>query len=104
MNMPMTMNLKKLCDSCTCSKDVDPTEYRQLIGSLMYLVHTRPNICYIVNALSQFMFELKHINWLDSKHVLRYLRGSITYGLKYTSSNGVMLVGYCQNPKFSKKI
>ena len=60
----------------------------------MYLVHTRPDICYIVNALSQFMSDPKHIHWVASKHVLRYVRGTITYGLRYTSSSGVMLVGY----------
>ena len=37
--------------------EVDPTLYRQLIGSLMYLVNTRPNICYVFNTLSQFMVK-----------------------------------------------
>jgi hypothetical protein len=36
---------------------VDSTLYRQLIGSLMYLVNTRPDICFVVNTLSQFMVE-----------------------------------------------
>ena len=60
----------------------------------MYLVHTKPDICYVVSALSQFMFDLKHIHWIASKHVLRYLRGTIAYGLSYTFSSGVMLLGY----------
>ena len=60
----------------------------------MYLVHMRPDIYYIVNALSQFMSDLKHIHWVDAKHVLRYVQGTITYGLRYTSSSGVLLVGY----------
>ena len=60
----------------------------------MYLVHTRPDICYTVNALSQFMSDLKHIHWVAAKHVLRYVRGTITYGLRYTSSSGVLLAGY----------
>ena len=37
--------------------EVDPTLFRQLIGSLMYLVNTRPNIIYDFNILSQFMVE-----------------------------------------------
>ena len=85
MSVPMTTNLTKLRDSGTNSQDVDPTLYRQLIGSLMYLVHTRPDICYTVNALSQFMFYLKHIHWVAAKHVLIYVQGIITYGLRYTS-------------------
>eukprot|EP00253_Pinus_taeda_P001923 PITA_01923 len=52
-------------------KDVDPTLYRQLIGSLMYLVNTRPNICYAVSTLSQFMVESKRAHWATTKHVLR---------------------------------
>jgi hypothetical protein len=52
MTTPMISNLKKLHDQATGLDPEDPTVYRQIIGSLMYLVHTRPNICYAVNALS----------------------------------------------------
>jgi hypothetical protein len=60
----------------------------------MYLVHTIPGICYAVNALNQFMCEPKHIHLVPAKHILRYVRGTIGYGLIYTSSGGVMLRGY----------
>jgi len=47
--MPMLMNLKRLSDS---SLDlVDPMMYTKLIGSLMYLVNTRSDICFAVNTL-----------------------------------------------------
>ena len=85
---------KVLRDSATSSQDVDSTLYRQLIGSLMYLMHMRPDICYTVNALSQFMSDPKHIHWVATKHVLRYVQGTITYGLRYTSSSGLLLAGY----------
>ena len=94
MSVPMTMNLTKLRDSTSSSQNVDSTLYRQLIGSLMYLVHTRPDICYTVNALSQFMSDLKHIHWVAAKHILRYVQGTVTYGIRYTSSSGVLLSGY----------
>ena len=68
--------------------------YRQLIGSLLYLVHTRPDICLVMSALSQFMTYLRHVHWVAAKHVLRYLRGMIGYGLRYTSVGGVRLSGY----------
>jgi hypothetical protein len=72
----------------------DPTVYHQIIGSLMYLVQTRRDICYAVNALSQFKSEPKHIHIVVVKHVLRYVRGTIAYGLRYTSSGGVMFHGF----------
>jgi hypothetical protein len=57
MSTLMVTNLGKLHDSNTGSDLLDPTMYRQLIGSLMYMNHTRPNICYAVIAISQFMTE-----------------------------------------------
>lgn len=55
MSTPMVSNLKKLHDSDFGLDSVDPTMYRYLIGSLLYLVHIKPDICFTVNALSQFM-------------------------------------------------
>jgi hypothetical protein len=66
MTTPMITNLKKLRSSD--SSLVDPTSYRKLVGSLMYLVNTRPDICFVVNVLSQFrsMLGLKWIYaWID---------------------------------------
>lgn len=51
MVTPMEINLKKLHDDAANSDLVDPTMYRQLIGSLIYLINTRPNICYAVDTL-----------------------------------------------------
>jgi hypothetical protein len=50
MATPMITNLMKVI--ALDSELVDPMLYRQLIGSLMYLVNTRPNICFAVNNLS----------------------------------------------------
>ena len=50
ISTPITMNLKKLC--IDDSNLVDRTMYRQLIGSLMYLVNTRLDICFVVSTLS----------------------------------------------------
>jgi hypothetical protein len=80
MTTPMISNLKKLHDQATGLNPEDPTIYRQIIGSLVYLVHTKPNICYAVNALSQFMCEPKHIHMLVAKHILIYVQGTIAYG------------------------
>ena len=53
MTTSMTTNLKFFGD--TTSETVDASLYRQMIGSLMYLTNTRPNICFAVNTLNQYM-------------------------------------------------
>jgi hypothetical protein len=53
MPTPMVMELKKIYDDPTDSGEIDP----QLRGSLMYLVNTRPDICYAMNVLSHFMSQ-----------------------------------------------
>jgi hypothetical protein len=97
MSTPMVSNLKKLHESDSGSDLVDPSMYMQLIVYLMYLIHTRPDICFAVSALSQFMSEPRHRHWIAAKHVLRYLRGSIAYGIRHTSSGGVLLHGYADS-------
>eukprot|EP00253_Pinus_taeda_P002952 PITA_02952 len=69
MATPIITNWKKI--DASEDKNVDPTLYRQLRGSLMHLVNTRPDICYDVNTLSQFMVEPKRVHWAAIKHVLR---------------------------------
>lgn len=94
MARPMVINMKKLSDSTLDSKLVDPTIYKQLIGSMMYLVNTRPYIFFMVSTLSQFMVELRHVHWVVAKRVLRYLHGTVGYGLRYVSGSEVNLQGY----------
>jgi hypothetical protein len=78
---PMVTNLKLLSD--TSSDTMDTTMYRQMIGSLMHLTNTRPNICFAVNTLSKFMVEPRSLHLVATKHVMSYLKGTIDYGLIY---------------------
>eukprot|EP00253_Pinus_taeda_P021869 PITA_21869 len=89
----MEFNFKKLCGSVAGLDLGNPFEYRQLVGPLMFLVNSHPNICFAMNTLSQFMVEPHHIHWITAKNLLRYLQGRITYGLRYTVEN-VRLRGY----------
>jgi hypothetical protein len=92
MVTPMVTNLKKVVTSD--SNLVDTKVYRQWIGSLMYLVNTRPDICFVVNTLSQFVVEPRQVHWIVVKHVIRYLRGTVEYGLRYLGGDGVRLQRY----------
>ncbi|GJU86077.1 ribonuclease H-like domain-containing protein [Tanacetum coccineum] len=70
--------------------------FHKLVGKLIYLTHTRPDISYIVQCLSQRMHAPLKSNLQDALKVLRYLKGSPGKGLKYSS--------YIQNDPSSGKV
>ena len=78
----------------------DPADeklYRSIVGSLIYAMSaTRPDICFVVTHLSQFMSRPKKSHLCMAKHVLRYLRGTINYGLTYKKNDTHLnLNGFC---------
>eukprot|EP00253_Pinus_taeda_P004120 PITA_04120 len=89
---PVITNWKKI--DASDDKDVNPTLYQQLIGPLMYLVNTKPHICFLVNTLSQFMVEPKRVHWAVARHILRYVRNIVEYVLRYTRGDEVRLCGF----------
>jgi hypothetical protein len=92
MNTPMEAKLKLLVDTSTDL--IDATLYRQIIGSLMYLTNTRPDICFTMNTLSQFLVEPKRVHLVAAKHAMRYLKGTMDYGLSYDGDHDFTLSGY----------
>ena len=80
VSTPMELNFKKLFGSPVGSKMENPTDYRQLIGALMFLVNSRPDVCFVVNNLSKHMVEPHHIHWIGAKNLLRYLWAQSTMG------------------------
>ena len=92
METPLAGNWRK--EDATPGEVVAATVYQQLMGSLMYLVNTRLNICFAVNQLSQAMVYPTKLFWKAAKHVLRYLRGTSQYGLCYRQTEGVKLQGF----------
>ena len=89
----MELKFKKLCGNVVGPALGNPNEYRQLVGELMFLVNSHRDICFVVNTLSQHMVDPHHIHWVDAKNLLRYLRGMITHGLRYTVGS-LRLHGY----------
>ena len=92
MITPMASNLKLLSDAS--SEAVDATMYHQMIGSLMYLTNMRLDILFAMNTLSQFLKDPRHVHLIVTKHILRYLRGTIDYGLKYEVNQKINLEVY----------
>lgn len=72
----------------------DPSLYRSTVGSLQYLSLTRPDIAYAVNQVCQFMQRLSTGHWLVVKRILRYLKGTINFGLHLRPSSSVALHGF----------
>ena len=81
MSIPLVSNWRKIDTSGL--DGFDPTLYCQLIESLMYLVNTRPKISFAINFLIHFMVDPRRVHWTDAKHILRYIRGTMEYGLVY---------------------
>ncbi|XP_045810820.1 uncharacterized mitochondrial protein AtMg00810-like [Trifolium pratense] len=82
---------------CAEEEDVDPTFYRKLIGSLRYLCNTRPDLAYSVGIASRFMERPKGSHLIVVKRILRYVKGTINYGIMFPASDRdkeCKLVGY----------
>ena len=72
----------------------DPSRYRQLVGSLVYLTVTRPDIAHVVHVLSQFVSAPTSVHYGHVLRVLRYLRGTASRRLFYASSSQLQLHAY----------
>jgi hypothetical protein len=73
---------------------VDSTEYRRIIGRLQYLSLTRPDICFAVNKLSQFMHKPTVTHWAATKRLLRYLKQTIFHGIHIRKAAAPCLITY----------
>jgi hypothetical protein len=93
---PMEERLKLSHDSMT--KEVDTTLYRRIIGSLRYLIHTRPDLTYVVWYVSRFVERPPEEHLQAVKRILHYTIGTLEYGLRYGRRTGMTrLVGYCDS-------
>ncbi|RVX02654.1 Retrovirus-related Pol polyprotein from transposon TNT 1-94 [Vitis vinifera] len=78
------MNQKeKFCKEDGAEK-VDEGLYRSMIGCLMYLTATRPDIMHAVSLLSRYMHCASEIHFQAAKRVIRYVKGTVDYGIKFS--------------------
>ena len=73
----------------------DVTMYRQLVGSLIYLTLTRPDISYVVGVVSRYMSNPKKPHLDAVRRILRYVKGTINFGIQYKKTNDCQVMGYC---------
>ena len=92
ISTPMEHNLKLTSEEGNPFED--PTKYTQLVGSLIYLSITRPDITFFVGILSKFIHHPYEGHWVVAKRVLKYLKGTQTYGIKYSKVLDFHLTGY----------
>ncbi|XP_050918924.1 secreted RxLR effector protein 161-like [Lathyrus oleraceus] len=67
---------------------VDVTFFKQMVGSLMYLTITRPDLMYGISLISRYMSRPTMSHWLAAKRFLRYLKGTTELGILYTKNEG----------------
>jgi hypothetical protein len=72
----------------------DPTLYRSTIGAFQYLHFTRPDIAFTVNRLSQFLQKPLLPHWQAAKHLLRYIKQMVNFGLHIQQSSSTSLQAF----------
>ncbi|XP_052308549.1 uncharacterized mitochondrial protein AtMg00810-like [Populus trichocarpa] len=88
------MNLKEKFSKNDGTNKADEGQYRSLIGCLMYLTATRSDIAFAVSLLSRFMHCASELHLQAAKRIVRYVKGTISYGIKYSHLQNFMLHGY----------
>lgn len=72
----------------------DPSLYRSLVWALQYLTITRPDISYAVNQASQFLHAPTDAQFQSVKRILRYVKGTIAFGLSFRRPHTNTILGY----------
>ena len=76
------------------SKEVDQKSYSSMIGSLLYVTTSRPDVMQAVGLVARFQANPKEVHVLEIKRIFRYLKGTTEFGLWYPKGNELTLVAY----------
>ncbi|RVW64879.1 Retrovirus-related Pol polyprotein from transposon RE2 [Vitis vinifera] len=74
---------------------IDPTRYRQLIGSLQYITFTRPDSVHAINKACQHFQAPTKADLRAVKRILRYLKGTMEHGIRFFKQSSLRLTGFC---------
>jgi hypothetical protein len=72
----------------------DPTRFHQIMGALQYPTFTRPDICFAINRVCQFMHAPTDSHWAVVKRILHYFQVKATYGLHINRCSSFVLYGF----------
>jgi len=80
-------------------EQVNMTRYKQMVGSLMYLSVTRPDIMFVVGLISRYMEKPTNLHIQAIKRILRYVKGSVNLGIYYKreAASDERLMAYSDN-------
>ena len=92
VSTPMTMGCKLSKEDE--SKDVDQKSYRSMIGSILYVTVSRPNVKQVVGMVARFQLAPKENHVQAVKRIFRYLKGTINLGLWYPNKKSFSLKAY----------
>jgi hypothetical protein len=92
MGTPMVTGCKLRKDDD--SPDVDQSSYRSMIGSLLYITTSRPDIMHVVGMVGRYQAAPKQSHLQDVKRIFRYLKETMTYGLWYPRNQNLQLTAY----------
>jgi len=74
---------------------VDQSLYRSMIGSLLYLTASRPDITFAIGVCGRYQAEPKMSHLVQVKRILKYINGTTDYGILYSHNDSSRLIGYC---------
>nr|GFB81919.1 uncharacterized mitochondrial protein AtMg00810-like [Tanacetum cinerariifolium] len=88
------MEIKDKLDLYQNGTSVDATKYRSMIGALMYLTSSRPDIVHATCLCARYQAKPTEKHLKEVKRIFRYLQGTINMGLWYTKDSGFELIGF----------
>nr|GEX31351.1 retrovirus-related Pol polyprotein from transposon TNT 1-94 [Tanacetum cinerariifolium] len=88
------MDIKDKLDIDQIGTPVDATKYRSMIGALMYLTSSRPDIVHATCVCARYQAHRTEKHLKEVKRIFRYLRGTVNMGLWYTKDSGFELTGF----------
>jgi hypothetical protein len=89
---PMSTSTKMSAD--LNGKSVNPTLYQSMIGSLLYLTASRPDLCFSVGVCARFQSNPMESHHTAVKRIIRYVNNTLNHGIFYSRNTNLDIAGY----------